>query len=388
MEGNKFTTVPKNAKTDRGICVEPTLNMSFQLGIGKYLSRRLKRFQIDLSNQTRNQEFAERAHVDGLATIDIAQASDTLAWGVIFEYFPPRWAELIFLGRSEKTKLPDGSLVELEKLSSMGNGYTFELESLVFSALAFVIVPRDEHHNVTVYGDDIIIPRDYYDDFVDALNYLGFRVNSSKSFLAGNFFESCGSDYFKGINVRPFYLRGQKDSIPYALQIANSLRLYAHRRSYGNHCSSRFRSLWKFLRKRVPVEWRNCPVPEHFGDAGLITSFEEAGRLRNPKGGHEGKMVRYVLIRSHIRMKTSNGVLLSALSQQNQLDEQGWDRYSGPLFFGVNHRMTPEMERFLDHATLGRFSYGREAIRGHLRKPVTRWAIVNDWPTGFSWSED
>jgi hypothetical protein len=385
MEGNKFTTVPKNAKTDRGICVEPTLNMSFQLGIGKYIARRLKRHSIDLSKQTNNQEFAARAHVDGLATIDIAQASDTLSWALILQYFPPRWAELFFLARSERTKLPDGSWHELEKLSSMGNGFTFELESLVFSALAFVIVPRSEHHNVTVFGDDIIIPAAYYDNYVNALNFLGFRVNSSKSFLAGNFFESCGSDYFKGKNVRPFYLRGAKENIPYALQIANALRLYAHRRGNSSFCDSRYRSLWLFLRKRVPSKWRNCPVPHQFGDAGLIVSREEAGSLRKPKGGCEGRMVRHVMIKSHTRMKTSHGVLLSALAQPDRYDEMGWSKYSGPLFLGLPLESNPTLGRFLSGVALGRFSYGREAVRGHLRDPVTRWSIISDWPTGYHW---
>lgn len=203
VPGNKFTTVPKNAKTDRGICVEPTLNIYGQLGVGALLRRRLKRLGIDLTSQERNQKLASLANDWKLATIDLSAASDSLSWKCVMELLPYDWFELLDLFRSSFS-LVEGSYVELEKFSSMGNGYTFELETLIFSAVAFSIVPLHDHHKVAVYGDDIIVPQYAASDVIDALEYLGFKVNGKKSFLAGNFFESCGTDWFSGQNVRPF----------------------------------------------------------------------------------------------------------------------------------------------------------------------------------------
>lgn len=217
VPGNKFTTVPKNAKKDRGICIEPTLNIYGQLGIGALLRRRLGRLGIDISTQLRNQDLASVAYEENLATIDLSAASDSLSWFCVEMLLPPEWLELLNLFRCTHTMM-DGSPVELEKFSSMGNGFTFELETLIFSAVAFSCVDLLEHHHVSVYGDDIIVPQSAANDVIDVLGFLGFQVNDKKSFLAGSFFESCGTDWFLGRNVRPFFLRSdpKKKAIPYA----------------------------------------------------------------------------------------------------------------------------------------------------------------------------
>jgi hypothetical protein len=52
VEGNRLDFVPKNDDISRSICVEPTLNMFFQLGFADILNSRLKEFAgIDLENQ-------------------------------------------------------------------------------------------------------------------------------------------------------------------------------------------------------------------------------------------------------------------------------------------------------------------------------------------------
>lgn len=370
VEGNKFTTVPKTAKTDRGICVEPTLNMFCQLGVGSYIRSRLKRFGIDLNTQLRNQELAQRAYADRLATIDLAQASDSLSWGLVLHFFPEPWQELLFLLRSERTRLPDGDYVELGKLSSMGNGFTFELESLVFFAVVKTMVPKRLLESCSVYGDDIIVPSAYADDVIEALNYLGFRVNGSKSFLAGNFFESCGADFFRGFNVRPFYLKGRgKDQIPYALQVANALRLYSHRRGGEEFCDSRFKPLWLSLVRRVPKRWRSCRVPSIFGDCGLIVARSECLQLEPPQGGHQGTLVRYVqLAPKHILLR-SPGVYLAKLARLPDGFVQNWVDKPGPP-------KPPDPP----------FTKGRQPVRGLFGKVRTKYATVFRWHSGWDWA--
>jgi hypothetical protein len=369
-QGNRFTTVPKNAKTNRGICVEPTLNMYVQLGLGSYMRKRLRSSGLDLNKQTRNQKLAARAHVDRLATIDLAQASDSLSWGVIFSFFPPDWQEFIFLLRSEYTQLPDGDCVELEKLSSMGNGFTFELESLLFYSVVKTFVPSDRLEDCAVYGDDIIVPREFAKDVIEALNFLGFRVNGSKSFLAGNFFESCGADYFKGQNVRPFYLRGSEGNIPYSLQIANSLRRWSHRLGGEYFCDPLFRETWKWLVKKIPKDWRQLRVPPEYGDCGVISSLSEASSLSRPKGGMEGQLVRYRVLTLRSIVVRSYGVLLAELARSKDgLLRRPWYEKPGPK---LDPPRCP-------------FTRGRQSMRGLFGRPVTRSSIVYQWKSGWEW---
>ena len=86
----------------------------------------------------------------------------------------------------------------------MGNGFTFPLETLIFWALTASACEGDVD-SVSVYGDDIICPRERADDVIDTLTMCGFKINLEKSFVEGPFRESCGCDYYKGIDIRPFY---------------------------------------------------------------------------------------------------------------------------------------------------------------------------------------
>jgi hypothetical protein len=89
------------------------------------------------------------------------------------------------------------------KFSSMGNGCTFGLESLIFAAAARAVGSRD----FCVYGDDIIIETELYEPLVTLLSALGFTTNSEKSFNQGPFRESCGVDAYLGTDITPFYVR-------------------------------------------------------------------------------------------------------------------------------------------------------------------------------------
>jgi hypothetical protein len=90
----------------------------------------------------------------------------------------------------------------------MGNGFTFELESLIFWSVAKACSELlNLESEVSVYGDDIIIDSRGYDLLTRSLSELGFFVNSEKSFSSGPFRESCGADWFKGTWIRPFYVK-------------------------------------------------------------------------------------------------------------------------------------------------------------------------------------
>ena len=201
-------TVPKNAKTHRVIAKEPRANGFLQKGAGSYVRRRLRRVGINLDSQEANQDGAKRAYQDRLATLDLKAASDSMPIELVYELLPLDWAHALDQLRSHKAKMPSGETITLQKFSSMGNGFTFELETLVFWAIASSVADQlSNRERVLVYGDDIIVSADIAEEVVRQLAFTGFTVNKEKSFITGNFYESCGKHYFKGEDVTPYIRR-------------------------------------------------------------------------------------------------------------------------------------------------------------------------------------
>jgi hypothetical protein len=342
VKGSRFFTVTKDYETDRGACCEPTLNVFGQLGCGEFIAERLRIFGCDIRDQTRNQSLASEAHTRGLATIDLSNASNTMASGLILDSFPINWFHLLDLLRSEWCEMPDGSWTELSMLSSMGNGYTFPVETLVFLSCIKAVVPEDLHEHCSVYGDDIIVPQECANAVVDALTFLGFSVNAKKSFLAGSFFESCGTDWFLGQNVRPFYLRGASGDIPYALQVANALRLHAKRLGILG-CHSKLVGVWRWLKSLIPPSLRPT-IPSSLGDTGLIVDKSEVRKLKKlvdrqslhilPPGalssyrggwsGMEGWDVTHLYLKPPKKRKDSYSVVLTFLATRGFAEQASY----------------------------------------------------------------
>ncbi len=209
---NKICFVPKTAKTHRAIAVEPTLNGLLQKGIDQVMRRRLKRVGIDLSDQSMNQRMAWKGSLnigDPYSTIDLSSASDSISIELVRYLLPEAWfAELSAL-RASQYMLPDGSVSIYEKFCSMGNGFCFPLESLIFASLCHAAGATD----FAVYGDDIIVRRSTYDLVLRLLKTCGFTPNVSKTFGDGPFRESCGADWYDGNNVRPFTMDFALDSV-------------------------------------------------------------------------------------------------------------------------------------------------------------------------------
>lgn len=198
----RLSFVPKSAKTHRGIVVEPVLNTIVQSGIGSHMAKRLRAAGIDIKDQTLNKRLARQGSIDGsLATIDLSSASDSISTQLVKELLPDEWYDLLNAFRTNEVEYR-GNTIALQMFSSMGNGFTFPLETLIFWALARAAVP---HGTVSAYGDDVICPSAYYGDVVRVYQSVGFSVNLAKSYSDGPFRESCGGDYFKGIDIRPFY---------------------------------------------------------------------------------------------------------------------------------------------------------------------------------------
>lgn len=207
VDHDVFDTVVKSFKQRRVILKQPTMNLFFQKAVGKMIRRRLKREKIDLDDQSRNQRIARRAFIAQYATIDLASASDSLSLELVALLLPPQWYEVLADFRTSHTMI-NGKKHKLEKFSAMGNGFTFELESLIFYALSWAVVRAegcDSLSRVAVYGDDIIVKQRHSSRLIFVLESVGFEVNRDKSFVSGHFFESCGKHYFDGSDVTPIY---------------------------------------------------------------------------------------------------------------------------------------------------------------------------------------
>jgi len=205
-----LNSVPKNALTERSIVIEPTLATPNQKSIGQEIRKLLKIAGCDLSSQSHNQDLALYGSLtEEIVTVDVKNASNSMFLLLVFHLVTnEEWFDLLNRFRTSTVEYK-GSVQQLEMFSSMGNGFTFELESLIFYAIAMVVCERCKADTrlVSVYGDDIIVPMSCYAKLVEVLDVCGFEVNMSKTHTKGFFRESCGKDYSFGKNVRPWYKR-------------------------------------------------------------------------------------------------------------------------------------------------------------------------------------
>jgi hypothetical protein len=278
----KLSFVPKDCTKHRSIVVEPILNGLLQKGIGDYMKHRLKLHGLDLSDQTRNQKLARKGSIDGsLATIDLSMASDCISRGLVWSLLPSPWADLLDSARSDQVtyKHPiSGEILNfvIEKFSSMGNAYTFELESLIFYSLVSGVCQhlRISPSDISVYGDDIICPVAAYPLLSQVLEDCGFVLNRNKTFSTGPFRESCGTDYLEGIDIRPFYLK----------TLISERTLYSMHNWFVRACEV---NLAAFI-KGETLEPLRIFGPDGYGDGHLIGDWNPRTSRKLKRAGYCG----------------------------------------------------------------------------------------------------
>lgn len=269
IEIAEVSMVPKNAKTMRTIEFQPLLNTMYQLGIGSLMKHRLRRSGIDLFDQERNRSLARLGSFpgSGIATVDFSSASDTISGQLVVDLLPSDWVDLLAACRVSRVRKSNLTFT-LCKWSAMGNGYTFELESLIFYSLAYGVCKEQgvAPNPLSIYGDDLIIPSTVRSRLIEVFSHFGLTINDSKSFWDGPFRESCGADYFLGHNIRPSYLKGR-------LRPIDLFRLRNH-----------FYRDWEFglsdfVEALIPAHLR-VYGPDFFGDGHLVSdSWKGSARV-------------------------------------------------------------------------------------------------------------
>lgn len=232
---SRLSFVPKSHAEDRIICIEPSLNMFFQKGIQTLLEDRLESYYgINLGIQPEINRYM--AYVGSIcqtySTIDLSSASDRISTKLLQWCIPKTELSYLLATRCENAELTDKDgkslKIPLAMISSMGNAYTFPLQTAIFAAAVEATYsclglkfsagsasgardPQGYHYvnagTYSVFGDDIVCVTEAFDTLTLLLDLLGFRVNDSKSFVSGDFRESCGHDYYCGHNVRGVYCK-------------------------------------------------------------------------------------------------------------------------------------------------------------------------------------
>lgn len=316
VNGGVLCFVPKNSDTDRTILIEPDLNILAQQGLGKALRAGFAKVSgIDLDNQAdKAREMIACDRSLRLATEDLSMASDTIAIAtvrLISTYARPLSRRgLAFMAALETARSPayratrkSKTGTTFEKWSSMGNSYTFELESTIFWSLAYaatLVCNENPEGSVSIFGDDIIVPCTVIPLLRRVLAHLGFRSNEEKSFCEGPFRETCGREVYNTRDVSPFRIKARIVSHGQVYWLANTFRkwynrLYEVATEEGVDLPLPF-ELWGWVWKHIPAK-NILKGPESLngidpcGDGHLHVEAEYyKPYMRRCLHGHEGHM--------------------------------------------------------------------------------------------------
>jgi len=299
IEPSRLMFVPKSAKTLRSIILQPTLDSLFQLGIGRYIADRLRiRARVDIRDQTKNQRLAKLGSLNAnfhgsdivcISTVDLQSASDSIAKLLVKYLLREDWYALLNACRPSDVTTTYGLRFELEAFSSMGNGFTFPLETLIFYAMAHSVMSSmrctsAEWDVLSVYGDDIIIPTRCFETLKMLFHAVGFSINLEKSFTTGGFRESCGADFHFGFDVRPVYVKERLS--PEALFVLHNFFV----RNYDGEMAQAVLSF-------IPEKLRLFG-PDGLGDGHLVSHEYAAYRTREMRrrgwGGYYFKSYRHI----------------------------------------------------------------------------------------------
>lgn len=201
--------VEKTWKDLRMIVPNTTLGTLYSSGLGRTIEGRLRAASYDIRLlQPVHGELARFGSITGtLVTADQRLASDNITVEIVAGCFPLVWAEALNYGRISKVVVDD-TPIETDTFATMGIGFTFPMQTLLFLGLLLAI--RDHLRLadavVSVFGDDLIYDVRMHNLVVDVFSRLGLVINEDKTFAEGHFRESCGYDYYHGFDVRPFHL--------------------------------------------------------------------------------------------------------------------------------------------------------------------------------------
>lgn len=203
--------VPKSYKSLRIVKPQTPVGNLYTNGLGALLTERLLQVGLNIRTlQERHKRLVKSSSKSrNLVTADLSAASDSITRDLLLKLLPYPWFKACMLGIARSCRIGKRE-IPLTSVATMGDGHTFPLQTLVFYSLIKAIgeLVCGRQRFVSVYGDDLIYPTDIHMYVVGILNNLHFRINEDKTYVEGHFRESCGSDCYHGIDVRPCSIEG------------------------------------------------------------------------------------------------------------------------------------------------------------------------------------
>lgn len=210
---SELLLVPKDSRGPRTICRETLKRLETQMSYFDFMIEKLTSISkgaINFLDQEVNRNLARSSSVDRkYATLDLKDASDRVSHKLISTIFRNSPGCSFFLKNVRATSVKIGdSIYPLHKVAGMGSGLTFPTMSLLASlAICHEVKKRFNfsydfiRKDIFIYGDDIIVPSNWYECAQRGLIKVGLKVNVAKSFIRSHFRESCGADFLNGSDV-------------------------------------------------------------------------------------------------------------------------------------------------------------------------------------------
>jgi hypothetical protein len=295
---SKLCVVPKTQKAPRLIAAEPTANQWCQQAVANFLTVSIRHTCLGKSIDFKRQDLSgalacEASLTKKLATVDLSSASDRLSTWLIERLFRANYSLMRAFTAVRTRYIVNGidkkspKVHELRKFASMGSALTFPIQSIVFYVICVAAgcetegLPdarwREAGRRVRVYGDDLIVPVEWMPRVRSLMKLLYLKINDSKTFVEGNFRESCGVDAYKGVDVTPIKVkRFYAESAPSTLQSVVDTSNNFFKKGLLEASKQIIAPIPPGLRKLIP--W----IPVGSGSFGLYTSsgFSTTARKR------------------------------------------------------------------------------------------------------------
>lgn len=261
QRGSRGTSVYKNSKKRRFINVECLLNVVMQKVAGWALRQCLKvnaACDLDLGQDYHKKLISNSS----MSTVDWTNASDSIlkflveklfsSCKKVFSILDKIRSHFVLIDTPVYENLHSHSIKMYhhpKKFSSMGNGFTFELLTIVNLAIARVL-----DGSASVYGDDVILQSVNAESFISHMSAVGFVPNLKKSFVNLPFRESCGGFFEERVGYIRSYDFKWNYNIADCIVTANKVRrILEGNPSWVHPLRDRMVDIYKDLKSLIPA---------------------------------------------------------------------------------------------------------------------------------------